>query len=93
MLFETPNCSQMSTNPPTDPTCKTPWPPTYLGRLEAVIAQLRKMRGPARVEAVLEYFSGVTAEQVEATLGALVLFGRVEKKGKLFAIPNQSSSP
>ena len=68
---------------------KTPWPATYLGRLQTVTNELAQIGQPASVEMILERFSGVTAEQVEATLAALVLFGRVDKKGDLFAIPRE----
>jgi len=70
----------MSANP------KTPWPATYLGRLEAVINELQSLGQPASVEMVLERFSGVTLEQVEGTLAALVLFGRIDKKDDLFSV-------
>lgn len=63
---------------------KIPWPGTYLGRLQAVALELRNFGAPASVDMLVERFSGVTPEQVEATLGALVLFGRVDKKGDLF---------
>lgn len=69
---------------------KTPWPATYLGRLQAVTAELHDLGQPASVDTLVERFSGVTAEQVEATLAALVLFGRVDKKGDLFAVPQNN---
>jgi hypothetical protein len=69
---------------------KIPWPATYLGRLQAITTELQGIGRPASVELLLERFSGVTAEQVEATLGALVLFGRVDKKGDLFSVPKDS---
>ncbi|MEP6671664.1 MAG: hypothetical protein ABJF10_21050 [Chthoniobacter sp.] len=68
-----------------DAHAKTPWPGTYLGRLQAVTVELRHIGAPASVEILLSRFSGVTAEQIEATLAALVLFGRVDKKGELFS--------
>lgn len=70
-----------------DANSKTPWPATYLGRLQAVTAELQDFGQPASVEMLVERFSGVTPEQVEATLAALVLFGRVDKKGDLFVVP------
>ena len=63
---------------------KIPWPPTYLGRLQAVIGELKRLDQPASVEMVAEQFSGVTNDQIEATLAALVLFGRAERKGNLY---------
>lgn len=69
---------------------KIPWPTTYLGRLEAVMSGLESVGQPASVEMVLERFSGVTLEQVEGTLAALVLFGRIDKKDDLFWIPKDS---
>jgi hypothetical protein len=65
---------------------KTPWPATYLGRLQAVTAELRVIEAPVPVEILLERFRGVTADQVEATLAALVLFGRIDKKGDLYSM-------
>ncbi|WP_131989429.1 hypothetical protein [Chthoniobacter flavus] len=65
---------------------KIPWPGTYLGRLQAVTLELRNCGAQASVEMLMERFSGVTPEQVEATLAALVLFGRVDKKGDLFVV-------
>ena len=67
-------------------TPKTPWPETYLGRLQAVMEELQNIGEPAVVETLLARFSGVTQEQVEGTLAALVLFGRVEKIGDLFSV-------
>jgi hypothetical protein len=55
--------------------------------LEAVTAELREIGDPASIETVAQRFSGVTAEQVEAILTALVLFGRIDKKCDLFAVP------
>jgi len=69
---------------------KTLWPATYLGRLQAVTAELRKMGTPASVDVLAERFSGVTTDQIEATLAALVLFGRVDKKGEFFSVPEES---
>lgn len=63
---------------------KISWPGTYLGRLQAVAVELRKIGEPASVDMLAERFSGVTPEQIESTLAALVLFGRVDKKGDLF---------
>ena len=63
---------------------KTPWPDTYLARLHAVTTELQKIGAPVSIESLVERFEGVTAEQVEAIVTALVLFGRVEKKGDLF---------
>lgn len=79
----------MSTDSAADPDGKIPWPPTYLERLESVTAQLRRASGPATLEALVEQFSGVTPEQIEAVLTALMLFGRIEKKGRFFSIPGQ----
>ncbi|MDR3404312.1 MAG: hypothetical protein P4L99_17570 [Chthoniobacter sp.] len=73
-----------------DAHTKIPWPATYLGRLQAVTVELRTMGAPASVEILLSRFSGVTADQVEATLAALVLFGRVDKKGEFFSVPKES---
>jgi hypothetical protein len=88
---ETSICSSMSTaDSSAGHVCKVPWPSTYLGRLQAVAAELGKMRAPKTVDKVLERFSGVTADQVEATLAALVLFGRVEKKGSDYSLVDQS---
>ena len=64
---------------------KVSWPTTYLGRLQAVTDELRNIGVRATAEIILGRFSGVTADQVEATLAALVLFGRVEKMGDLLA--------
>ncbi len=58
-----------------------PWPETYLDRLYAVTAELREFGGPMTPASVTERFTGVSTEQVEAILAALVLFGRAEKKG------------
>lgn len=69
---------------------KIPWPATYLGRLQAVTSELEAIGQPASVEMLLERFSGVTADQVEATLTALVLFGRVDKKNELFSVSKDS---
>jgi hypothetical protein len=71
---------------------KIPWPETYLCRLQAVTAELRNIGAPTSVDALLQQFSGVTADQVEATLAALVLFGRVDKKGDLFSVAGKSQS-
>jgi hypothetical protein len=60
---------------------KTPWPETYLGRLQAVTAELRGLGSPITVEAIAVRFSGATTVEVESTLAALVLFGRVRKVG------------
>jgi len=73
-----------------DEHSKIPWPATYLGRLQAVTAELRQMGASASVEILQDRFSGVTAEQIEATLAALVLFGRVDKKGEFFSVPEES---
>jgi hypothetical protein len=64
---------------------KIPWPGTYLDRLQAVMAELRKIGGPASLDFLVERFSGVTAEQIEATLTALILFGRVHKEAEGFS--------
>ena len=69
---------------------KIPWPGTYLGRLQAVALELRNLGSPASVEMLANRFSGVTTEQVESTLAALVLFGRVDKKGDLFEATGES---
>jgi hypothetical protein len=69
---------------------KIPWPATYLERLEAVTAELRAIGAPTTADTVLERFSGVTAEQVEAILTALVLFGRIDKRGGRFSIAAES---
>jgi len=65
---------------------KIPWPATYLGRLQAVTEELRNIAAPVPVDILSQRFSGVTVEQIEAILAALVLFGRVDKKGDLFSI-------
>lgn len=65
---------------------KIPWPATYLERLQAVMTELQDLKQPASVEMILERFSGVTLEQVEGTLAALVLFGRVDKKVDGFSV-------
>ncbi|HSI15510.1 MAG TPA: hypothetical protein VK961_25925 [Chthoniobacter sp.] len=67
-------------------TPKIPWPETYLGRLQAVMEELQSIGQPASVEMLVERFNGVTLEQVEGTLAALVLFGRIDKKGDHFSI-------
>jgi hypothetical protein len=67
-----------------DGDTKIPWPGTYLGRLQAVVLELRNFGTPTSVDKLVERFSGVTLEQMESTLAALVLFGRVDKKGDLF---------
>ncbi len=64
---------------------KIPWPATYLGRLQSVLTELEDLGQPASVEMILERFSGVTLEQVQETLAALVLFGRIDKKGDRFS--------
>ncbi len=69
---------------------KTPWPTTYLGRLQAVTEELKRCGEPASIEMVQEQFSGVTNEQIEATLAALVLFGRVDRKGDRYFVSNDS---
>ena len=69
---------------------KIPWPATYLGRLQAVTVELRNIGTSASVDLLVSRFSGVTEEQVEATLAALVLFGRVDKKGDLFTVTEGS---
>ncbi len=63
------------------------WPSTYLGRLQAVTAELRNLGTPVSVEIVTQRFSGATTVEVEATLAALVLFGRVKKSGESYS-PN-----
>ena len=68
---------------------KIPWPNTYLGRLHTVTMELRSAGGPTSVEILAQRFEGVVAEQVEAILAALVLFGRVEKKGEHYFVPEQ----
>lgn len=65
---------------------KFPWPATYLGRLQAVVDELRDIGEPTSLDVLVERFSGVTSDQVEATLAALVLFGRVDKKDDLFFV-------
>ena len=67
---------------------KIPWPATYLGRLQAFTEELGQIGQPACAATLTERFKGVTQEQVEATLSALVLFGRVEQKGQLFSLPS-----
>jgi hypothetical protein len=69
-----------------DAHSKTPWPATYLGRLQAVTAELNNIGAPASANILLDRFSGVTVDQIEAILAALVLFGRVEKNGDLFSV-------
>ena len=69
---------------------KIPWPATYLGRLQAIMTELESRGQPASVEMLLESFSGVTLDQVEGTLAALVLFGRIDKKGDLFSVAKDS---
>jgi len=69
---------------------KIPWPTTYLGRLQAVTGELNSFGRPVSVEMVVEQFSGATADQIEATLSALVLFGRAERKGDLYSVPEGS---
>jgi hypothetical protein len=73
-----------------DPQSKTPWPTTYLGRLQAVTTELQDIGSPTTASVVLERFSGVTVEQVESVLAALVLCGRAEKKGDRFLMVNGS---
>ena len=73
-------CSPTSTESHMDAHSKLPWPATYLGRLQAVTAELRRIGQPASVEDLTQKFTGVTADQIEATLAALVLFGRIDKK-------------
>jgi hypothetical protein len=63
---------------------KSPWPTTYLGRLQAVTEELRKIGAPSSATALAERFAGVTSEEVESMLAALILFGRVEKVGEDF---------
>jgi hypothetical protein len=65
---------------------RIPWPATYLERLEAVTKELRDIGAPTPVDILAQRFSGVTAEQVQTILAALVLFGRVDKKGDLFFV-------
>jgi hypothetical protein len=65
---------------------KIQWPATYLGRLQAVTAELRMVGSPASVNTLTQRFSGATTVEVEATLAALVLFGRVQKSGDLFSM-------
>jgi hypothetical protein len=69
---------------------KIPWPQTYLGRLQAVTDELKRFDEPVEVEKVLERFSGVTGEQIVATLAALILFGRVDRNGDLYSVPKKS---
>ena len=64
---------------------KTPWPETYLGRLQAVTAELRVVASPSSVDVIALRFSGATTVEVEATLAALVLFGRVRKSGEYYS--------
>ncbi|HEY3841549.1 MAG TPA: hypothetical protein VGL72_33495 [Bryobacteraceae bacterium] len=68
---------------------KIPWPSTYLGRLHTVTVELRSSGTPTSVETLSQRFEGVVAEQVEAILAALVLFGRVEKKGQHYFVPEE----
>ncbi|HEY3897540.1 MAG TPA: hypothetical protein VGM54_02950 [Chthoniobacter sp.] len=63
---------------------KSPWPTTYLGRLHAVTEELREIGAPTSVTTLAQRFAGVTTEEVESILAALVLFGRVEKVGENF---------
>ena len=65
---------------------KTPWPETYLGRLQAVTAELQAVATPVTLEVLALRFSGSTTVEVEATLAALVLFGRAQKKGELYLV-------
>jgi hypothetical protein len=67
-----------------DPS-KIPWPGTYLGRLHAITSELRNIGAPTPVDALLHRFEGATAAEVESVLAALVLFGRLEKKGELYS--------
>jgi len=60
------------------------WPTTYLGRLQAVTTALRNSTAPESADALAKRFEGVTTEQMEAILGALVLFGRVQKTSGLY---------
>jgi hypothetical protein len=80
------DCSPLTTNSTMDAPSKTFWPGTYLGRLQAVTAELRKIGVPTSADSLMERFSGVTDEQIEATLEALVLFGKIDKKGHLFSV-------
>lgn len=66
---------------------KLPWPSTYLGRLQIVTSELRVIGVPTSAEVIQNRFVGVTDEQVEAILAALVLFGRIQKTGNLYSVP------
>jgi hypothetical protein len=83
-------CSRSSTIARMPEQPKIPWPSTYLGRLHAVTAELRNAGAPTSVETLVQCFEGVIAEQVETILAALVLFGRVEKKGELYFVPEEA---
>jgi len=62
------------------------WPGTYLGRLQAVTNELRNIGAPASADTLVQRFQGVTTDEVEAILAALILFGRAEKKCGLFQV-------
>ena len=84
------DCSPKSTELPMDAHPKIPWPATYLARLQAVTMELGRIGAPASVADLAERFSGVTADQIEATLAALVLFGKIDKKeDQYFADPHR----
>jgi len=72
---------------------KTPWPATFLGRLQAVIDELSQIGEPTCATVLTERFRGVTQEQIENTLEALLLFGKVERKGALYTVPEEPSRP
>jgi hypothetical protein len=65
---------------------KIPWPTTYLGRLHSVTSEMRNLGDSASAESIAGRFDDTTVEQVEAILAALILFGRVEKKGEFFMV-------
>ena len=69
---------------------KIQWPATYLGRLQAVTSELRAIGAPVSVDALTHRFTGATTVEVEATLAALVLFGRVRKSGACYSATDES---
>lgn len=69
-----------------DAHARTPWPTTYLGRLQAVATEVNIIGAPASAGVVADRFTGVTVQQVEAILAALVLFGRLDKNDDLYSV-------
>jgi hypothetical protein len=49
-----------------------------------VTEELREIGTPTSASALAQRFAGVTTEEVESILAALILFGRVEKIGENF---------